>query len=63
MATTNGVLLDDAGIDLSNVPEGYAALLPTEANASAKEIRRSVYQATGKEIAVIVVRHGHCLGK
>ncbi|MGZ4919987.1 MAG: coenzyme F420-0:L-glutamate ligase [Halobacteriota archaeon] len=63
MVRTNGVLLDDAGIDFSNVPAGSVALLPIDANASASEIRRSVHQATGKEIAVIVTDSAGVFGK
>jgi coenzyme F420-0:L-glutamate ligase/coenzyme F420-1:gamma-L-glutamate ligase len=63
MVKTNDILLDDAGIDVSNVPAGCAALLPIDANASAREIRRSVCEATGKEIAVIVTDTSGVLGK
>ena len=63
MVKTNGVLLDDAGIDLSNVSGGYASLPPIDADASASEIRRSVREATGKEIAIIVTDTANLLGK
>lgn len=63
MVKTRGVLLDDSGIDTSNVPKGCVALLPIDANASAREIRRSVCQATGKEVAVIVTDSAAVIGK
>jgi coenzyme F420-0:L-glutamate ligase / coenzyme F420-1:gamma-L-glutamate ligase len=54
MAGTHGVLLDDAGIDLSNAPDGWASLLPEDADESAKNIRSGIYHSTGKDIAVII---------
>ncbi len=63
MVKRNGVLLDDAGIDVSNVPEGCAALLPIDADVSAEKIRGSVCRATGKEVAVIVTDTSSVLGK
>ena len=44
----------DAGIDLSNVAEGWAALLPVDADRSAKHIRDALRARTGVELAVIV---------
>ena len=63
MVNTNGVLLDDAGMDRSNTPEGWATLLPVDADTSATEIRRSVCEATGKKIGVIVSDTKAVLGK
>lgn len=52
----DGTLATDAGIDTSNV-EGagdIAALLPKDANESARRIRERVRAATGRTVAVIV---------
>lgn len=46
-----------AGVDMSNVgkrSDGYAVLLPTDPDASARAIRDHVREATGATVAVIV---------
>ena len=63
MVKTHGVLLDDAGIDFSNAPEGSVSLLPIDADTSAGEIRQSLSRATGKEIAVIITDTAGVPGK
>ncbi len=52
----DGSLATDAGIDTSNV-EGdgkIAALLPVDANESARRIRESIRAATGRTVAVVL---------
>ena len=44
----------NAGIDLSNVDEGWAALLPVDADRSAKHVRDALRARTGLEVAVVV---------
>jgi coenzyme F420-0:L-glutamate ligase/coenzyme F420-1:gamma-L-glutamate ligase len=44
----------NSGVDLSNVEEGFAALLPVDPDASAKRIRKSLEEATSRRLAVIV---------
>ncbi len=52
--TRHGFVCANAGIDMSNVESGYAALLPLDPDASARRIRRSLERATGRRLAVIV---------
>ena len=52
--TTSGFVCANAGVDLSNVPDGYATLLPVDADRSARRIRDGLRARTGREVAVIV---------
>jgi coenzyme F420-0:L-glutamate ligase/coenzyme F420-1:gamma-L-glutamate ligase len=52
--THHGFVCANAGVDLSNVPPGYAALLPLDPDASAATIRRELAVRAGWEPAVIV---------
>ena len=52
--TNNGFVCANAGIDESNVEEGYATLLPVNSDMSAKRIRDEIFEQTGKNVAVIV---------
>jgi coenzyme F420-0:L-glutamate ligase/coenzyme F420-1:gamma-L-glutamate ligase len=52
--TGHGWVCANAGVDLSNVDEGWAALLPADADRSARRIRDGVRVATGVEVAVVV---------
>lgn len=52
--TQHGFVCANAGVDLSNVPAGTAALLPKDPDASAARIRRTIEARTGASIAVIV---------
>ncbi len=52
--TGHGWVCANAGVDLSNVEEGWAALLPVDADRSARRIRDGVRAAAGVEVAVIV---------
>ncbi|MGY5853312.1 MAG: coenzyme F420-0:L-glutamate ligase [Candidatus Thorarchaeota archaeon] len=51
----NNTLMANAGVDKSNIPPGYASLLPKDARGSAARIRNEVHQRLGKEIGVIVI--------
>lgn len=54
--THSGFVCANAGIDSSNVPgEGMVALLPEDADASARRIRAEIARASGKRIAVVIV--------
>ena len=53
MQTHSGLVCANAGVDESNVPLGYAALLPENPDASAI-LRESILQKTGKETAVVI---------
>ena len=52
--TNHGFICANAGIDESNVENGYATLLPKDSDKSAQEIRLKILQQTGKKIAVII---------
>lgn len=52
--TRHGFVCANAGIDLSNVAEGWAALLPEDADRSARRIRDAVRALAGVEVAVVV---------
>jgi len=52
--TAHGFVCANAGIDLSNVEQGYAALLPVDSDRSARRIRDAIRHRRGVEVAVIV---------
>ncbi|MBK9180858.1 MAG: coenzyme F420-0:L-glutamate ligase [Acidimicrobiales bacterium] len=52
--TSHGFVCANAGIDLSNVDRGWAALLPLDADRSARRIRDGLRARTGTEVGVIV---------
>ena len=52
--TRHGFVCANAGIDLSNVDEGWAALLPVDSDRSAKHIRDALRARAGVEVGVIV---------
>ena len=52
--THGGFICANAGIDESNVANGYATLLPLNSDASAQTIRQNIFKKTGKTVAVIV---------
>jgi len=52
--TNNGVICANAGVDESNVEEGYATLLPINSDISARTIRNKIREQTNKNVAVII---------
>ena len=52
--TASGFVCANAGVDRSNVPEGYVTLLPVDADRSARRIRDGLRAAPGVEVGVIV---------
>ncbi len=52
--TRHGFVCANAGIDLSNVAHGWAALLPVDADRSAKHVRDAIRVRERVEVAVIV---------
>jgi coenzyme F420-0:L-glutamate ligase/coenzyme F420-1:gamma-L-glutamate ligase len=52
--TRHGFVCANAGVDLSNVDAGFAALLPVDPDRSAKHIRDSLRARAGVEVAVVV---------
>lgn len=51
----NNTLMANAGIDKSNVPPGFASLLPLDSRLSAEKLREEVRKRTGKSIGVMVI--------
>jgi coenzyme F420-0:L-glutamate ligase/coenzyme F420-1:gamma-L-glutamate ligase len=52
--TKHGFVCANAGVDLSNVEAGWAALLPVDADRSAKHVRDALQARAGVDVAVIV---------
>ena len=52
--TEHGFVCANAGIDLSNVEEGRAALLPIDSDRSARRIRDGLRHRFGVDVAVVV---------
>jgi len=52
--TIQGFVCANAGVDESNVKQGYVTLLPNDANASAQKLRANIKKKTGKNVAVII---------
>ncbi len=52
--TTHGFVCANAGIDLSNVERGWAALLPVDSDRSARRIRDGLRHRSGVEVAVVI---------
>jgi coenzyme F420-0:L-glutamate ligase/coenzyme F420-1:gamma-L-glutamate ligase len=52
--TEHGFVCANAGIDLSNVERGYAALLPVDSDRSARRIRDGLRRKAGVDVGVVV---------
>ena len=52
--TNHGFVCANAGIDESNVQDGYVTLLPDDPDKSANLLKDRIKQKTGKHIAVII---------
>ena len=52
--TPQGLVCANAGVDESNVKDGYVTLLPKNADESAKKLQQSILKKTGKNVAVII---------
>ena len=52
--TRHGFICANAGVDRSNMPEGFLALLPTDPDRSANRLRAKIRQSTGVEVAVVI---------
>jgi coenzyme F420-0:L-glutamate ligase len=50
----NGILCANAGVDRSNVPPGFVALMPSRPDAEAKKFRREIDKRSGKKVGVII---------
>ena len=52
--TRHGFVCANAGVDLSNVADGQAALLPLDPDRSARHIRDALRARTGLQVGVII---------
>ena len=52
--TNSGFICANAGVDESNVKDGFATLLPVNSDVSAKTLRDKIEKRTGKKIAIII---------
>ncbi len=52
--TRHGFVCANSGVDLSNMADGYAALLPIDPDRSARRIRDALRARTGCEVGVII---------
>jgi len=52
--TKHGFVCANAGVDLSNVDDGWAALLPEDSDRSARRVRDGLRAALGIDVGVIV---------
>jgi coenzyme F420-0:L-glutamate ligase/coenzyme F420-1:gamma-L-glutamate ligase len=52
--TSHGFVCANSGVDLSNMTDGFAALLPVDPDRSARRIRDGLRARTGRNVAVIV---------
>jgi coenzyme F420-0:L-glutamate ligase/coenzyme F420-1:gamma-L-glutamate ligase len=52
--TRQGFVCANAGVDLSNVDDGYAALLPVDADRSAHRIRNAIRAVAGVDVGIVV---------
>ena len=52
--TVHGFVCANAGIDLSNVNRGWAALLPVDSDRSARRIRDGLRHRCGVEVGVVI---------
>ncbi|MGH2691187.1 MAG: coenzyme F420-0:L-glutamate ligase [Actinomycetota bacterium] len=52
--TAHGLVCANAGVDASNVPDGFLTLLPEDPDASAERIRKDLEKRTGARLGVVV---------
>jgi coenzyme F420-0:L-glutamate ligase / coenzyme F420-1:gamma-L-glutamate ligase len=52
--TRHGLVMAAAGVDSSNTTLGSSLLLPLDPDGSARVLRESVYDATGRNVAVVI---------
>ncbi len=59
-----GAVCVNAGVDGSNVKEGYVVLIPKNPDESAERIRKRIKELSGKDVGVIVTdTNGRCFRK
>ncbi|TXT57559.1 MAG: hypothetical protein BAJATHORv1_10261 [Candidatus Thorarchaeota archaeon] len=51
----NNTLMANAGVDKSNIPVGYASLLPKDSRASAERLRKQIKDRLGLKIGILII--------
>ena len=52
--THHGLTCANAGVDSSNVPEGWVTLLPADPDASARRLQQDMADRTAHQVAIII---------
>lgn len=52
--TSHGLVCANAGVDASNVPDGFLTLLPEDPDSSAERLRKGLEERTGASLGVVV---------
>ena len=52
--TPHGLVCANAGVDESNVKDGYVTILPKNADESAQKLQQEMQKKTGKNVAIII---------
>jgi coenzyme F420-0:L-glutamate ligase/coenzyme F420-1:gamma-L-glutamate ligase len=52
--TRHGFVCANSGVDESNLPQGFASMLPEDPDRSASEFAQKIHEKSGKKIAVII---------
>jgi dehydro coenzyme F420 reductase / coenzyme F420-0:L-glutamate ligase / coenzyme F420-1:gamma-L-glutamate ligase len=52
--TRHGLVCANAGVDASNIADGYLTLLPEDPDRSAEELRSALSSRSGAEVAVVI---------
>ena len=52
--TKHGIVCANAGVDASNVSDGYLTMLPRDPDSSAERLCRTIQEKTGRRVAVII---------
>jgi dehydro coenzyme F420 reductase / coenzyme F420-0:L-glutamate ligase / coenzyme F420-1:gamma-L-glutamate ligase len=52
--TRHGFVCANAGVDQSNIPEGFLSLLPDDPDASAARVRAGLLDRTGRDVGVVI---------
>ena len=52
--TKSGFICANAGVDESNVKNGFVTLLPNDSDASAEKLRNKIFKKTGCNVSVII---------
>ncbi len=63
IARKHAVYMDEAGLDHSNVPDGYVSMLPIDPCGTAERLRRDLKKSSGRDVAVIITDTTTSIGR